>query len=104
MSSISAKENNLVLLQTAHALTSNGTSSRSANVRVLFDTGSQRSYVTESLVKCLNLKPLRKERLQLNTFGESGFKGKSCDLVQIHFSIFNYLFLLTKSSELRTVS
>ena len=89
MSSISAKGNNLVLLQTARALASDGTSSRSANVRILFDTGSQRSYVTESLVKHLNLKPLRKERLQLNTFGEPGFKGKSCELVQIRLQKLN---------------
>jgi len=33
----------------------------------LFDTGSQRSYVTDVLVRCLNLKPLNRERLQLNT-------------------------------------
>ena len=34
-------------------------------------------------MRCLNLKPLKRERLQLNAFGEPGFKGKSCDLVQI---------------------
>ena len=33
---------------------------------------------------CLNLISLRKERLHLNTFGEAGFKGKGCDLVQVY--------------------
>ena len=89
MSSISTKRNNLVLLQTARALASDGANARSVNIRILFDTGSQRSYVTESLVKRLNLKPLRKERLQLNTFGEPGFKGNNCDLVTIHLQKFN---------------
>jgi len=90
MSSISAKTSNSVLLQTARALASDGTSNnRCVNIRILFDTGSQRSYATESLVKRLNLKPIRRERLQLNTFGEPGFKGKSCDLVEINLQKLN---------------
>jgi len=80
---------NLVLLQTARALASDGKGSRSVNKRILFDTGSQRSYITESLAKRLDLKPLKKERLQLNTFGEPGFRGKSCDLVQINLQKLN---------------
>jgi len=63
-----------------YTLASDDNSSRSINIRILFNTGSQRSYITESLAKRLNLKPLRKERIQLNTFGEPGFRGKSCDL------------------------
>ena len=72
-----------MLLQTARAVASDDTSGRSVNVRILFYTGSQRSYVTDALVRRLNLKPLKREKLQLNTFGEPGFKGKNCDLVQI---------------------
>ena len=42
-----AKGSKLVLLQTARAVASDDTSGRSVNVRILFDTGSQRSYVTD---------------------------------------------------------
>ena len=78
-----AKESKLVLLQTVRALASNDTGSKSVNVRILFDTGSHTSYVTDSLVRQLNLKPQKREKLQLNTFGEPGFKGRNCDLVNI---------------------
>ena len=74
----------LVLLQTACAIAFNDDTGRSISVRVLFDTGSQISYVTDALVRRLNLKPLKREKLQLNMFGELGFKGKTCDLVKVH--------------------
>ena len=71
------REGKLVLLQTACAVAFNDDTGRIINVRVLFDTGSQKSYVTDTLVSRLNLKPLKKEKLQLNTFGEPGFKGRN---------------------------
>ena len=40
--------------------------------------------MTDTLVSRLNLKPFKKEKLQLNTFGEPGFKGINCDLVKVH--------------------
>ena len=84
-----AKGGKLLLLQTARAVASDDTGKRSVNVRILFDTGSQRSYMTDALVRRLNLKPLRKEKLQLNTFGEPGFRGKSCELVRIRLQGLN---------------
>ena len=78
-----------MLLQTARAVASDGTGGRSVTVQVLFDTGNQRSYVTDTLVRRLKLKPLRREKLRLNTFGEPGFKSKSCDLVRIHLQNLN---------------
>ena len=50
-----------VLLQTARAVATNG--SRSKPVRILFDTGSQRSYVTNDLSKQIKLTPLKRETL-----------------------------------------
>ena len=78
-----ARSSGLVLLQTARAMASGKESGASVNIRILFDTGSQRSYVTEALCRRLRLKPVKKERLHLNTFGELAFKDKTCDLVQI---------------------
>ncbi len=70
-----------VLLQTARAVARDG--KKSIPVRVLFDTGSQRTYITNSVQKRLNLKPTSKETLNLNTFGDNTFKGESCDVYKL---------------------
>ena len=60
-----ARSSGLVLLQTARAMASGKEGGASVNIRILFDTGSQRSYVTEILCSRLCLKPVKKERLHL---------------------------------------
>ena len=74
----------LVLLKTARAEATNGVKSRIENVRVLFDNGSQRSYITDSLRARLGLSLIRKEKLNLNTFGDSKFKTQKCDVVRVY--------------------
>ena len=56
-----------ILLQKAQAIASDEPSQRQTRVWVLFDCGSQRSYMTESLCSKLQLSPVRSERLHLNT-------------------------------------
>ena len=73
-----------VLLQTARAIASNG--SRSVPARILFDTGSQRSYIRKSLQTRLKLSPIGKETLQLNTFGESKSKRESCEVFKVNIA------------------
>ena len=63
-----------VLLQTAKATAFNEDNTKSTHVRILFDNGSQRSYVTSSLKSRLNLKTIKTETLRLNTFGGSTFR------------------------------
>ena len=46
------------------------------------DSGSQRSYITNSLKKRLGLVPIGTETLNLNTFSEDHFKKRKCDVVQ----------------------
>ena len=53
----------------------------STSVRILFDTGSQRTYVTENLRS--KLKSVQHERLNLNTFGEARYKSQNCDFVHL---------------------
>ena len=72
-----------VLLQTARAVALNDKGKISTPVRILFDTGSQRSYVTESLRSKLKLKSVQHERLNLNTFGEARYKSQNCNLVHL---------------------
>ena len=66
-----AKGKSTVLLQTAQAIASNSCSQLSRPVRILFDNGSQRSYITKNLCTQLKSKPIHKERLHLNTFGDN---------------------------------
>ena len=73
-----------VLLQTARATAANQSNTRSTPVRVLFDNGSQRSYVTEELRRRLNLPTVKSERLNLNTFGNSKYRTQDRDLVKLH--------------------
>ena len=49
----------------------------------MFDGGSKRSYVTVHLKERLHLKPLKRETLDLNTFGTEQCQKKGCDLVKI---------------------
>ena len=48
------------------------------------DSGSQRSYITNHLVQRLQLKPIRRERLNLNTFGNEQFNKKECNVVRVN--------------------
>ena len=50
-----------ILLQTARTTATNYDGSRSASVRVLFDSGSQRSYISNRLKTTLKLKPIKNE-------------------------------------------
>ena len=70
-----------MLLQTAKAVATNEDGTRSTNVRIIFDNGSQRSYVTNSLELRLNLKPCKTETLHLNTF-----RKQNCDVVKIRLN------------------
>ena len=72
-----------VLLQTAKAVAFNEHNNSSMLIRVLFDSGSQSSYVTEQVCSKLCLKPVSKEKLQVNTFGGNRFKTKECKSVKL---------------------
>ena len=50
---------------------------------VLFDTVSQRSFVTESVMKKLKLPTLRKETMIFHVLGQNDNKVKEVDIVQI---------------------
>ena len=58
-----------VLMQTAKTDIRNPLTSVTQTVRILLDTGSHRSYITESLAKALNLKMGELTELSLVTFG-----------------------------------
>ncbi|VDI20783.1 Hypothetical predicted protein [Mytilus galloprovincialis] len=59
----------IVLLQTAQTTVSNTEVNETEVVRLLMDSGSQRTYITENLAKRLNLKKKATEEITLVTFG-----------------------------------
>lgn len=58
-----------VLVQTAKAEVKNKNNLKHQEVRILFDSGSQRTYVTENLAEKLQLSKKGEEELKLETFG-----------------------------------
>ena len=72
-----------MLLQTAKAMAVNDVNSKTARVRILLDTGSQRTYITSQLKSKLNLSPVKSETLLLNTFGDERYTKQQCDVVNL---------------------
>ena len=72
-----------VLLQTVATYAQGTNDSNPVPVRILLDSGSQRSYVTNALKEKLGLVPTKTETLNLNTFGDERFTKQRCDLVKL---------------------
>lgn len=72
-----------VLFQTARAVATNEDRMKSTNIWILFNNGSQRSYVINTLKSRLSLEPLRKETLHLNTFRKQQYCTQDCDVVKV---------------------
>ena len=64
---------------------------------VLLDTGSQRSFVTESVRKKLKLPTLRKEIMIFQVFGQSDNKVKEVDIAQIKIKGNNGLYIFIEA-------
>ena len=79
----SAKSKGSVLLQTATAEATNQDGSKSTSIKILFDSGSQRSYVTENLKTRLGLKSTKTDTLHLNTFGDDNYRKQKCEVLSL---------------------
>jgi len=62
---------NQVLMQTATTTVTNNPHNKSTCVRMILDSGSQRTYITEKLAKTLKLELKSPERLSVVTFGSN---------------------------------
>ena len=80
-STILTHTNQSVLLQTAQASVFNPDDSQ--RVRIVFDSGSQRSYITESLKLELNLTARGEQSMSIMTFGSSDANARLCDIVHV---------------------
>ena len=82
---VCVNSNTSVLLQTASAMVGNPNSSQQqkSKSRIVFDSCSQKSYISNRLRNALGLQPVRKQSLLVKTFGNDSPKLMSCDLVQV---------------------
>ena len=72
-----------VFMQTATAYIKNPDTEMGLQVRILFDCGSQRSYITGPLAQLLNLKKSALENLLVYTFGSTEPKQIKASIVEI---------------------
>ena len=77
-----------ILLQTARTFAFKDSDENKVPVRILFDSGSQNSYVTNELKDRLNLDSVGQETLNLNTFGNNKFHKQTCSQVKLNIEIF----------------
>eukprot|EP00112_Aurelia_sp_Birch-Aquarium-sp1_P024221 Seg755.3 transcript_id=Seg755.3/GoldUCD/mRNA.D3Y31 product="hypothetical protein" protein_id=Seg755.3/GoldUCD/D3Y31 len=78
---------NEVLLQTAQGYVYGEDKSKKIPVNILFDGGSQRSYMTGEVQRKLKLNAEGTETINLNTFGSQKSERKKCDLVRINLDV-----------------
>ena len=74
---------NSLFSQTTTANVSNPRCGKTVRARLVFDSGSQRSYITNTLRRSLELPSLRYENLVIKTFGADSDQPKRCDVVHL---------------------
>ena len=80
--------NRMVLLQTAQTMAFNPDSPQlSRRVRIVLDSGSQRSYVTEQVARELSLMPEGEQPVIIMTFGASEEHPQVCKLVRLSLAL-----------------
>ena len=85
LTTATSREKTNVLLQTARAYVyGEDQEERGIETTVLFDIGSQKSYITEKLKNRLLLKTKGSESINLNTFGSNKYTRQNCDKVQVN--------------------
>ena len=78
---------NQVLMQTATSTVKNTAGSLSTPVRMILDSGSQRTYVTEKLARDLKLELRSTEKLMVVTFGSSQPKHIQCKPARLQLTL-----------------
>lgn len=83
----------MVLMQTASTEVKNTSNGKSEQIRILLDSGSQRTYISESLAKKLGTKREKEQELRLVTFGSEKQKViKTCTtLIHVKLNKGEYL-------------
>lgn len=86
--SLWVRNDRAVLLQTARAVAFNPNDPRrSQSVRIVLDTGSQRSYVTNSVKEKLSLATEGEQCMSIMTFGSNEEKPQVCKFVKVRLTL-----------------
>ena len=88
-----SRKTGTVLLETARTFAFSDNQQDKVPVRILFDSGSQRSYITDELRDKLGLKVEGKEILNLNTFGISKYCKQSCTRIKVKIETLDHQFI-----------
>ena len=109
-----SKHKNLVVLQTSDVILFNDFNEQEVRIKALFDSGSQRSYISKHVHKILSPEIKNKEKIKANTFSSNKSKEKISDYVKLSvktekenksFEAFSIsLMCLSDSNEIRTHS
>uniref|UniRef100_A0A1X7TC10 Uncharacterized protein n=1 Tax=Amphimedon queenslandica TaxID=400682 RepID=A0A1X7TC10_AMPQE len=83
-SSLLTDSSGLILLQTSKAFVENSNCQDIKELRVIFHSGCQRSYITEIANRALCLRVSGKRDMNITTFGACGSKGFTCDIVRVN--------------------
>ena len=78
---------NGILLQTVSSKVSSAPNGSFSNARLLLDSGSQRSYISENLREKLGRKTIRQERILIKPFGKSEKVARTLDIVQLFVQV-----------------
>ena len=89
-SNVCSNLSRVVFLQTARAMIKNPTDGSMIEVRVLFDGGSQRSYLSERARDLLHLEACGEHSLSIATFGSLRSNKKVCPIVHVNLCLKGY--------------
>ena len=79
---VTTKNKCTILLQTAQVMAFNPVSGE-FKIFLLFDNGSQHSYVTKGLRNMLKLRLECRKQLKFNTFDDRNHRTKNCEIIQL---------------------
>ena len=85
------------LLQTAYSKVFNNEPSFSSTAHIMFDSRSQKSYITPDLEKKQHLKTIRNEKIIIKTFGSTKGKVSIVDAVNLKIKCRNNEFVNTEA-------
>eukprot|EP00794_Sanderia_malayensis_P001756 gene1756-biopygen1605 len=86
-STMASKGREGMLLQTAQAIVYGNGKTKKTKINILFNGGSQQSYITEKPKKKLGLKDEKKETVNVNTFGTDQTFKNEIELVTVNIEI-----------------
>ena len=72
-----------ILLQTASAVVFNPCDSTSSKLRIMMDSGSQRSYLTQRARDTLHLQTVARQRLAIAAFGSERAGPRLCEVIRV---------------------